>query len=135
MKKKPASGPELPPGRASFPQMSVIKEMDFVPVSLGLRPVPVPDLHRRKYKHAMRLARVVDLEGMTPAAFKKKYGYKKTLAKIYELVAEAEGGVGPQAIKKSCDLVDAAIEAGNGSQFFVADWPTRKLGKKRPRSR
>ena len=80
--------------------------------------------------------------GMAPAAFKKKYGDKKTLDKIYELVAKAEGRRIPAsganiglAIKKSCDLVDAETRAGNGYKYFVADWPPRKLGKNRPRSR
>jgi hypothetical protein len=96
---------------------------------------PLYETHAKNLKHGVRWMCVLTMEEMTPAAFKKEHGYKKTLAKICELVAEAEGGVEPQAIKKSCDLVDAAIEAGKGHEFFVADWPTRKLGKKRPRSR
>jgi hypothetical protein len=127
--------PGLPPGSVCFPKMSAVREMEEVPVTLGRRPVPTPVLHSDNHKHAIRLARVIALDEMTPTAFKKKHGYKKTMAKIYELVAEAEGGVGPLAIKKSCDLVDAAIEAGNGDQFFVGDTPPRKLGKKRPRQR
>jgi hypothetical protein len=96
---------------------------------------PLYKTHAKNRVHAVRWSQVRAMEEMTPAAFKKEYGFKKTLAKICELVAETEGAVGPLAIKKSCDLVDAAIEAGNGHEFFVADWPTRKLGKKRPRSR
>jgi hypothetical protein len=95
---------------------------------------PLYERHAKTRMHMMRWSQVWAMEGMTPAAFKKTYGYKKTLAKIYELVAEDEG-VGPLAIKKSCDLVDTAIEAGDGRKFLVADLPTRKLGKKRPRSR
>jgi hypothetical protein len=76
------------------------------------------------------------MDELSVPAFKQKYGYRKTLSKIYELVAEAEANdIGPQAIKKSCDLVDAELEAGNGHKFFVVDWPSRKLAKKRPRAR
>jgi hypothetical protein len=74
------------------------------------------------------------MAGMTRAAFKKEHGFRKTLAKIHELVGDAEG-VGPHAIKKSCDLVDAELEAHRGDKLFAADWFSHKLGKKRPPTR
>lgn len=135
-KKKPASEPPLPPGKACFPQPPAIKPTELDPKTLKTRSVPIEELHRRNRPHTVRWSRVWAMEGMTPTAFKKKHGYRKTLHKIHELVAEADDeDVGPEAIKKSCDLVDAEIEAGNSYKYFVGDCPTRKLGKKRPRSR
>ena len=154
-KKKPASGPEIPPGRACFPHWLASnltgrkrvdenlavklakmkpKEAQQYLQDLGRRE-PLHETHAKNLKDGVRWVRVRTMEEMTPAGFKKEHGYKKTLAKIFELVADAEGSVGPLAIKKSCDRVDAAIQAGKNHEFFVAEWPTRKLGKKRPRSR
>ena len=106
-----------------------LKRLKFLPIFSS-------ELHGRNSLHSVRWARVITLKEMTPVAFRKQSGYKKTMGKIYELVAEADAeNVGPQAIKKSCDLVDDAIETGNANQLFVADWPTSKLGKKRRRLR
>ena len=147
-KKKKPELPQLPPGRSSFPHWLPGIDWTAKPSKklAEMKPKEVEryrkDFERRErlseeaknLKHAKRRSQVWAMEEMTPGAFTKKYGYKKTLAKIHELVGEAED-VGPEAIKKSCDLVDAAIEGGHGRKFFVADLPTRKLGKKRPRSR
>jgi hypothetical protein len=134
-KKEKPELPQLPPGKPCFPRPRAIKPTELDPKTLRTLSVTISELHRRNKKHAVRWMRVRAMEDMTPAAFKKKHGYKQTLSKMYELVAEAEGSVGPQAIKKSCDRVDAAIEAGNSDEFFAGDLPIRKLGKKRPRSR
>ena len=128
--------PELPPGKACFPQPPAIKPTELDPKTFRTRSIAIDELHRLNHPHTVRWLRVLEMYEMPPADFKKKHGYRKTLHKIHELVAEADAeDVGPQAIKKSCDLVDAEIEVGNGYKYFVADWPTRKLGKKRPRSR
>ena len=132
-KKKKPELPQLPPGKACFPQPPPIKPTELDPKTLKPRSVPIEERHRRNRPHTVRWSRVRAMEEMTPTAFKKEHGFRKTLHKIRELVAEAdEEDVGPEAI---WDLVDAAIEAGEGRNFFVGDCPTRKLGKKRPRSR
>ena len=132
--------PGLPPGGSCFPKMAAVREMkkvrpqkgEKVPADGWWRPVLATDLHSDNELHAVRWVQQFVMLEMTPTAFKKEYGYRKTMAKIYELIAEAEGsGVGPETIKKSCDLVDAAIKAGKGWQFFVVDTLPRKLGKKR----
>jgi hypothetical protein len=116
--KKPKIEPELPPGKACFPQRLGPTAHDCDP-------------QQRDAQQGVRWLQVYAMVGMTPAAFKKRYGFKKTLYKMHELVA-ASHGVTPYAIKKSCDLVDAAIKTGTADKFFAADWSPRVLGKARP---
>jgi hypothetical protein len=117
--RKPKPVPELPPGKTCFPQR-------LGPVAHDCDP------QQQDAQQGVRWLQVYAMVAMTPAAFRKRYGFKKTLGNMHELVA-ASHGVTSHAIKKSCDLVDAAIKAGTADKFFAADWLPRVLGKAKPR--
>jgi hypothetical protein len=121
-KKKPASGPELPPGRACFPKMSAVKEVKLDPVSLKSVPVFDSDHHRRNFKDARRWLAVCRLREMPDDMFKKETGEKKTWDNTFLAVAKtAHADV--ETIRRSYKKVQRAIREGKGNQFFVTDWP------------
>jgi hypothetical protein len=111
MKKKPASAPELPPGRACLP---------------GSESTRSDMLHGSRWLEVSRLMR------MSRTAFLTEFGTNKTWLHAYDIVAENESmatgkAVSGSAIKASYEIVARAIRKGEGHRF-VPDWPAIILG-------
>jgi hypothetical protein len=133
MKKKPAKGPELPPGRACFPKMSAIKEMHLDPISLRASPVFSSDRHGRNFKDFARWLVVYRLREMPDDIFKEETGERKTWENTF-LVAAKTMHVDMETVRKSYKKVQRAFREGKGDQFSVADWSAIPNNKK-PRVR
>jgi len=129
-KKKPVSGPELPPGQACFSQTSAVKE---VKLDHLLKPLPVfsSDRHRRNFKDAQRWLEVYRLREMPDDMFKKETGEKKTWDNTFLAVAKTVHA-DVETIRKSYKKVQRALREGKCNEFFVTNWSAipKNKGKK-----
>ena len=108
---------KLPPGRACFPQASVLRAD--------------PKTQGQNLKHGVRWLEVDRLRNLSEDTFKKETDLKKSWDNTF-LSAAKIMHVDLETIRRSYKKVQRALREGNSSQFFVADWPPapKSQGKK-----